>query len=333
MAGATLSATGAKWANVSVNPVYAGQFSLDNSICSAGTPTTTGRPLIGGLCSQGQYHAWTGFEPFTTKPSGLVVDIATDDRGYVYVVQEAISTLRIFSSDMSVQLFSGSVDTEPTGVSVFKAPDGEYYAYVSSINNVKRYKVTAPEVTTIDNSWFLTPSPGSGLTGVEVDQQDGSVYVAAPLAVRRYDASGQLSATSALFTGPIVGITAFKDRVYLVESTRPPTPVYVLDKLNLTDAGNIPVPFITLPGGSFSTPPTGYGTFARNTGIDISSDGVIYVSQENIVGDANSITGLILYTPPATSFNPTPTVMDTANVGKGPSIYFDRVIAFNRILD
>ncbi len=325
MAGATLSATGAKWANVSPNPVYAGQFSLDNSICSAGTPTTTGRPLIGGLCSQGQYHAWTGFEPFASKPE----DIATDDRGYVYVVLEAISTLRIFSSDMSVQLFSGSVDTGPTGVSVFKAPDGEYYAYVSSINNVKRYKVTAPEVTTIDNSWFLTPSPGSGLTGVEVDQQDGSVYVAAPLEVRRYDAAGQLSATSALFTGPVVGITAFKDRVYVVESANPPTPVYVLDKLTLTDAGNIPVPFIALPGGSFSTPPTGYGTSARNTGIDISSDGVIYVSQENIVSDGNGIQPPNLYTPPATSFNPTPTVMGTTGV----RIYFDRVIAFNRILD
>ena len=61
--------------------------------------------------------------------------------------------------------------------------------------------------------------------------------------------------------------------------------------------------------------------FAQLTGIEVSSDGRLFVSEENYLGTSN---GIASFTPPVTTFNPTP----TAITGR---IYFDRVIVSDAI--
>lgn len=91
----------------------------------------------------------------------------------------------------------------------------------------------------------------------------------------------------------------------------------------------IAVPFISPPAGTFGPGANVQerGSAAQFTGLGISPNGHLYMSEEIYVGGSGGIPNL--YTPPATAFNQNPDVINPD--GSGTVIYFDRVLVSSSV--
>ena len=208
----------------------------------------------------------------------------------------------IYSSDLSTTIGSITI-TGPLGVAVRKL-GATYYAYIAAGGQVRRWDVTNPATPTLDASW--SPPGTAGAEGLEVDT-DGTVFVAGGGVVRRISPDGT-SITHTYTLANASDVAIFRNKIYVIRTVNPAPPIVVLNKIDLTSGGaDITVPEL----GAFTR-----GALSQFTAIDVSTDGKLFVSEENYTSGSN---GIPSYTPPATSFNPTP----------GPitgRIYFDRVL-------
>lgn len=259
-----------------------------------------------------------GFEAWLPVSSSQPRGLATDDRGNVYVSLRDSNIVRIYDANLSTPPLGAFGLTSPLGVAVRKL-GSTYYAYVVNGNQVRRWDVTDVAFPVLDALWTppLVLPGGTEGNGITVDA-DGTVFVAASAASRVYriSADGLTVITSAAINSA-ADVAVYQDKVYVVSRVSLATPAVVppivqLYKADLTSAGaDIVVP-------DFGTPRS---SIAQLTGIEVSSDGKLFVSEENYLGTSN---GIASYTPPVTSFNPTP----VAITGR---IYFDRVLVSDAI--
>jgi hypothetical protein len=294
----------------------------DHVIFGNGMPGGTGafgqvalQPVYAGG-STGTFQAWVDAD---NSPES----ISADDRGYVYVALSSGVTnanrVDIWNADLSIQV--GSIaSSSPTGVAVRKI-DSTYWLYVSSGAGLRRFDVTTSFNSAADSMWPVPPLPGIfGGTDVAVDS-DGTVFLVGNNQVRRINSDGQVTHTIALTNAHDVAI--FQNKIYVVKRQRPAQPIVVLNKADLSSGGD-----------DLVIPPLGRsGLLGQLTSIKVGRDGRLFVSEENYKGNStgcNTLGGdcfFNFYTPPATSFNPTP-----GTIGSG-RIYFDRILVSSSLPD
>jgi hypothetical protein len=261
-----------------------------------------------------------GFEAWVAVGAGQPRGLATDDRGNVYVSLRDSGVVRIYDANLSTTPLGAFGLVKPLGVAVRKL-GSDYYAYVVNGSQVQRWNVTDVALPALDAAWtpplvLTDPATPEG-NGIAVDA-DGTVFVASSVASRVYRISPDgLTVTASAPINSAADVAVYQDRIYVVSRVSLATPAVVppivqLYKADLTTAGSD----IVVP--DFGTPRS---SIAQLTGIEVSSDGKLFVSEENYLGTAN---GIPTYTPPMTSFNLTPTPI----TGR---IYFDRVIVSDAI--
>jgi hypothetical protein len=287
----------------------------DHVIFGNGMPGGTGTfGQVGGqpVYAGGATGTFEGWRDVDNSPEG----IDTDDRGYVYVaLQSGISganRVDIFLSDLSAQVGSISVPA-PTGVHIYKSA-GIYYAYIVSSNGLQRWDVSIPGAPVLDVAY----TPGVfGARSVTVDN-DGTVFTVGNGAnqVTRISSSGIITHTATVTNG--AGVAIFRNKIYIIKRQSPTQPIVVLNKSDLTSGG----PDLVVPALGASR-----GDLSQFTSIDISSTGRLYISEENYAGatSGSNSGALTSYTPPVTSFNPTPGTL----TGR---IYFDRVLISSSLI-
>jgi hypothetical protein len=264
-----------------------------------------GQPVYAGGAT-GKFQGWI---QTANSPRGM----ATDDRGNVYAALSSgispANQVRIYNSGLTAQVGAFSV-TGPTGVAIHKV-GATYYAYVAAGTLLRRWDVTNVAVPVLDVAWL--PPVFSDAAGLTVDA-DGTVFLAGGGVVRRIAADGSAVTHTSASIPAAADVAVFQDKVYVIRQTNLGAPnfvapIVVLNKSDLTSGGAD----IVVPDLNASRP---RGTLTQFTAIDIGANGRIYVSEENYTAGAS---GIPSYTPPATSFNPTPGTI----TGR---IYFDRVL-------
>lgn len=284
-------------------PVYDGA----SPNCDGGRRTVD-RDLTGGTCD-GPFEAWLGTGS-SSSPRGL----ATDDRGNVYVALRDRNDVRIYNSDLSVQLSREDITPSlPTGVAVQQL-NGTYYAYVAAGSTLQRWNVTDPENPTLDTGW--NPPIFSGAENLTVDRV-GTVFLAGGGQVRRINAEGT-AVTHAINLSSAADVAVFQDRAFVIRRAANTPQVHVLNKDDLSA-----VEVLTVPDFEGTTGQSSRGSIAQFTAIDVDPKGRLFISEENYVFGSN---GASTYTPPATSFNPEPGAIS----GR---IYFDRVLVSSSIAE
>jgi hypothetical protein len=280
----------------------------DHVIFGNGMPEGTGgfaqvggQPVYAGG-STGTFQGWINVG---NSPEG----IATDDRGYVYVALTSGVTnanrIDIFNSDLSSQVGTISLGGNPRGVRIHKV-DATYYAYTISDNGLQRYNVTNVAGPILDDTYTPGIFSGKNLT---IDL-DGTVYVAGNNQVRRISPSGALTHTSVAITDA-KDVSVYYNTLYVIKDGSPSKTITVLNKADLTSAGAD----LTVPDFGITR-----STISQFKSVDVNSKGNLYISEENYNGTQFLSGGyLSSYTPPITTFNPTP----SAITGR---IYFDRVV-------
>lgn len=272
----------------------------------------------------------------------------TDDRGYVYAtLSNGTNSLTqqwtIYSSDLSAQVATETSTNfiaarTLSGIAAAKV-NGHYYVYIGWQNGqIERWNVDNPAVPALDTSWGSAAHPGTislktinvnaYLDGLTVDT-DGTIYVAGGLqGTTSYGdslikipaaaaASGDLSsATHVDVQGGANGsggfsamdVALFGGQAYVTEYLADNSTIAVFNKSDLSSDGIITPTNPTGPSGLDATYSTGVDSGL--SGIDISSDGKIYVVEQiyNYVASADS------YTPPG------------GTAMTGTRIYFDRIM-------
>jgi len=284
----------------------------DHEIFGNGMPGGTGGfAQVGGqpVYAGGLTGTFQGWINVGNSPEG----IATDDRGYVFVALTSSTTnanrIDIFNSDLSSQVGTISLGGNPRGVRIHKI-DATYYAYTISDNGLQRYNVTNVAGPILDGAY--TPGIFSG-RNLTIDL-DGTVYVAGNNQVRRISPSGTLTHTSGTITNA-KDVAVYYNKLYVIKTGSPSQSITILSKADLTSAG-----------ADFTVPDFGItrsSTLSQFQSIEVNSKGNLYISEENYNGTQNSTCSgggcITSYTPPATTFNPTPGTI----TGR---IYFDRVV-------
>jgi hypothetical protein len=279
----------------------------DHVIFGNGMPGGTGTfAQVGGqpVYDGGSTGTFQGWRNVGNSPEG----IATDDRGNVYVALNSgvsgANRIDIFNSDLSNQVGTISLPT-PRGVRIHKI-GSTYYAYTVSNNGLQRYDVTNVAGPTLD----ATYTPGIfTVTNLSIDL-DGTVYVAGNNQVRRISPTGTLTHTSATITSA-KDVAVYYNKLYVIKDGSPSKSITVLNKEDLTSAGVD----LTVPDFGITR-----STISQFKSVDINAQGNLYISEENYDGTQFLSGGyLSSYTPPVTTFNPTP----GAITGR---IYFDRVV-------
>ncbi len=234
------------------------------------------------------------------------VSMDTDDRGYLYAAfSSSISPaniVRIYSADLST-IYGVLSISGPLGVAVQKI-GSDYFMFVTDGNILRKYNVSNLPAIVQDMSY--SPPPMTGGVGLVVDK-DGVAFVTGNNQVRRVSANGT-TITHTVTLSNSADAAIYKDTLYVIRQVSPTQPIARYLKADLSSAG---ASLVTPELGAFTR-----GSLSQFTAIDISNDGKIYVSEENYTSGSN---GIPSYTPPATTFNPTP----GAITGR---IYFDRVL-------
>lgn len=316
-----------RWGGYGGQPVYGGPYNTAPN-CQAWN-TTENNDNGGAVCTQGPFKAWAGI-PIVAGVNQKPVDIKEDDRGNVYVALEDGKRILIFNSDLDTVLYTGDpgLAGEPTGLSWWKEGN-TYWLYVTTEkeSGIARWDVSDPQNPVKDDSW--NPGVTSGSEGSAVDA-DGTVYVAGDDTIRKFSANGTLVMQSGEQVTGASEVQIFGDKLFIIsQSTSVTKQLRVLNKEDLGDLVEIAVPFISPPAGTFdpNTNVQERGSAAQFTGLGISPNGHLYLSEEIYVGGSGGISDL--YTPPATTFNPNPDVINPD--GSGTLIYFDRVLVSSSV--
>jgi hypothetical protein len=316
-----------RWGGYGGQPVYGGP---DNTAANCQVWNTTENNDNGGaVCTQGPFKAWAGI-PIVPGVNQKPVDIKEDDRGNVYVALEDGKRILILTSDLDTVLYTGNpgLAGEPTGLDWWKEGT-TYWLYVTTekYSGIARWDVSDPENPVKDDSW--NPGVTSGSEGSAVDA-DGTVYVAGDDKIRKFSANGTFVMESGEEVTGASEVQIFGDKLFIIsQSTSVTKQLRVLNKADLGDLVEIAVPFISPPAGTFD-PDTNVqerGSAAQFTGLGISPNGHLYLSEEIYVGGSGGIADL--YIPPATTFNQNPDVINPD--GTGTLIYFDRVLVSSSV--
>jgi hypothetical protein len=279
--------------------------------------------------------------------------VATDDRGNVYATLNTGSNATsmgwvIYNSTLSAQVASAtSTDgtaSQLSGIATAKL-GGNYYVYVGWKNGqIERWNVNDASSPVLDTSWgasgkisLKTINVNAYLNGLTVET-DGTIYVAGGLqgTTSFGDSLIKIPAAAAaaadLSTASHVDVKGGADglggfaamdvalyggQVYVTEYLQTNSTIAVFNESDLTSAGTITPPDTTLagPSGKVSAYNSDGGTDSGFSGIDISSDGKIYVAEQ-----------LYNFVPAAGSYTPPGGVAMT-----GTRIYFDRVLVSSAI--
>ncbi|KAI8101485.1 hypothetical protein M9435_001591 [Picochlorum sp. BPE23] len=316
-----------RWGGYGGQPAYGGP---DNSASNCQVWNTTENNDNGGaICTQGPFKAWAGI-PIVPGVNQKPVDIKEDDRGNVYVALEDGKRILILTSDLDTVLYTGDpgLAGEPTGLDWWKEGT-TYWLYVTTEkeSGIARWDVSDPKNPLKDDSW--NPGVTSGSEGSAVDA-DGTVYVAGDDKIRKFSANGTFVMESGEEVTGASELQIFGDKLFIIsQSTSVTKQLRVLNKADLGDLVEIAVPFISPPAGTFD-PDTNVqerGSAAQFTGLGISPNGHLYLSEEIYVGGSGGIADL--YIPPATTFNQNPDVINPD--GTGTVIYFDRVLVSSSV--
>jgi hypothetical protein len=243
----------------------------------------------------GTYLAWA-------DSSNTPQSIAVDDRGNVFValVNGQNGSVVIHNSDLSAVRSSFNTFGPAFGIDVKRVGD-EYFAYVAGNSQLNRWNVTnVASVGSPVNLGFHATAQG-----VAVDD-DGAIFITGNNLVKRLNAAGLETHSVAL--SDAWGVAVYGGQVYAIRRANGDYAVRQYNAADLTSAGanlEIPDPSLERPRG----------TLAQLTAIKVTADGRLVVAEENYTSGSN---GIASYTPPVTSFNPTP----GAIAGR---IYFDRV--------
>jgi hypothetical protein len=256
----------------------------------------------------------------TTRPKS----VDTDDRGYVYAAFESdpAHSLIIYNSTMTatVATVTGVSITNPTVSVQHIGPN--YYAYLKTGTGiVQRYDVTNPASPTIDLTWGtggianLQSVPGWSAASVNAiyTDSDGIVYVAGGITVAgrdsvfRIPANGDVSTATRVSLNGAMDLAVFQDKLYVSRYLSTTSSIAVLNKADLSSAGaDLTTGFTHTNTNSDS----GY------SGLAINYRGQIYVADQWYL----NVNPTSSYTPPVTSFNPTPSAIT------GTNILFDRIL-------
>ncbi|WP_020468704.1 right-handed parallel beta-helix repeat-containing protein [Zavarzinella formosa] len=270
--------------------------------------------------SSGTFEAWlpTGAN---SQPKG----VATDERGQVYVTNIGSKSVTIYNSDLTAQI--GTISTgavDPANVTAQKIGN-TYYAYVATGTGVvSRWNVNNPISPVLDTSWGVggqvnlhTQAPwlSATINGLEVDR-DGTIFIAGKLStapgtqgntVFKVPADGNLANAISTTVPGALDVALFGDKVYATKYAGNTSAIAVLNKSDLSSGG---ADLLTNIARNNTDTDNGY------SGIDVSYDGRLYVADQLY----NITTAASTYTPPATSFNPTPVGITNTRVN------FDRIL-------
>jgi len=260
-----------------------------------------GQPVYAGGTT-GTYLAWANSD--NTPES-----IAVDDRGNVFValVSGQNGSVVIHNSDLSAVRHSFNTFGPAFGIDVHRVGD-EYFAYVAGNSQLQRWNVTnVASVGFPTNLGFH-----SRVQAVAVDD-DGTMFITRfgtgePGVVERLNSAGVLTHSVGLANA--WGVAVYGGKVYAIRRVNPGDfAVRQYNAADLSSAG----PDLVIPDPEPVARPR--GAIAQLTAIKVTADGRLVVAEENYTSGSN---GIASYTPPVTSFNPTP----GAITGR---IYFDRV--------
>lgn len=311
-----------------------------NHITGASPQPKAGNPVYKGGAT-GDYEAdqLTGGD----SPAG----IATDDRGNVFVTTRlsTSSAVKIYNSDLSSAIGIFGPSGTPT-VAVQKI-GSTYYAYIALATGgkaalIQRYDVTNPSLPVHDTSFgaggTVNLQSGAGfatayINAFEVDD-DGTIYAGGGIGTftgsdprRRGDSVFKIPAdgnmANALRTDlpGAFDVAIFGSKIYVTKYTGAQAnpadgpAVAVFNKSDLSSAGGL---LFTGFARTQTGDDHGY------SGIDVSYDGRLYVSDQVYAVQQTNTTP---YTPPATTFNPTP-VTYTGTTGR---IVFDRILVSSQV--
>lgn len=254
-----------------------------------------GQPVYAGGTT-GTYLAWS-------NSANIPQSIAVDDRGNVFVAlaDGTSGSVIVHNSDLSAVRNGFNTFGPSFGIDVKRVGD-EYFAYVAGNNQVNRWNVT--DVASVGSPVSL--GFHTGAAGIAVDD-DGAIFIAGDDLVKKLSADGQLTHSVPLEDAR--GVAVYGGKVYVIRRANGDYGVRQYNAADLTSAGAT----LEIPDLSVERP---RGTSAQLTAIKVTADGRLVVAEENYNSGGN---GIPSYTPPATSFNPTP----------GPitgRIYFDRVL-------
>ncbi|MGH7139398.1 MAG: DUF4214 domain-containing protein, partial [Pirellulales bacterium] len=263
--------------------------------------------------------------------------VATDDRGYVYStlnsgVAATSQEWAIYNSDLTPVSGSPfmSATTNPkqlSGMAVQKL-NGHYYAYISSNKGdsatIERWNVDNPSSPTLDTSWgtngiidLQDPSFGVGsnafINGLVVDT-DGTVYATGGVdqTSDRGDAVFKISPDGKSLENTTTVAGAMDDAIYggrlfVTEYEGPNSAIAVLNESDLSLVDTI----TDSPKGPYTNiTPDALGYDAGYSGIDIGSDGKIYVAEQLYQYVGGTYSDRILVSSPLVA--PSVTSADTA---------------------
>ncbi|WP_254507681.1 beta strand repeat-containing protein [Anatilimnocola floriformis] len=252
----------------------------------------------------------------------------------------------VFPSNLSAPLSSKSstnniATSQISGMATAKL-GGNYYTYVGWKNGlIERWNVNDPANPTLDTSWGAAGTPGkislksitanAYLNNLEIDT-DGTIFVAGGLlgttsfgdALIKIPAAAAASGNLATATSVAVSggandtagvygamdVALYAGKAYVTQYLQTNSTISSFYTLDLTSAGKITPNITTLAGPSGKVSTYNNGTDSGFSGIEISSDGKIYLAEQvySMVAAASS------YTPPGGA------------AMTGTRILFDRVL-------
>jgi hypothetical protein len=279
----------------------------------------------------------TGLEARVTT-SNSPRGIATDDRGNVYATLTATfnatsQNWAIYASNLNASAIATRTSTSATastlgGLAVARI-GASYYAYVGWRSGlIERWDVTTAATPVLDTTWGAVATPGkislktiganAYLNGLAIDS-DGTIFVAGglqgttsfgdalikiPAAAAAAGNVTSLTTSSVNVQGGANGtggfaamdVALYKGKAYVTEYLQTNSTIAVFSTSDLSSYGIITPPNLTGPAGQTAT--YNNGTDSGFSGIDIGSDGKIYVAEQFYKFYASTSNPANAFTPP-----------------------------------
>jgi PII-like signaling protein len=213
------------------------------------------------------------------QPKGL----ATDDRGYVYVMNRQgggsyLGEVEIYNEDLSELKATFTLQNYWFGGITAYEENGSYFVYITNESNgkIRRYDVTDPTNPVVDASFGtngdFTVIGAIKLRGITVDG-DGTIFVAGDNNL--YRISSDLAAFSSAYVYGPMDVALYEGLAFVTSKDKANSSIKVMDKNDLSCVIEDKVVISTIDGNAYSR-----GTSEGWSGIDIGDDGRIWLCDE-----------------------------------------------------
>lgn len=213
------------------------------------------------------------------QPKGL----ATDDRGYVYVMNRQgggsyLGEVEIYNEDLSELKATFTLQNYWFGGITAYEENGSYFVYITNESNgkIRRYDVTDPTNPVVDVSFGtngdFTVIGAIKLRGITVDG-DGTIFVAGDNNL--YRISSDLAAFSSAYVYGPMDVALYEGLAFVTSKDKANSSIKVMDKNDLSCVIEDKVVISTIDGNAYSR-----GTSEGWSGIDIGDDGRIWLCDE-----------------------------------------------------